>query len=165
MPMSWIDFTGYAAALAVLGAFCMTGIIPLRVLAIVSNILFAAYGILAHLYPVFLLHLVLLPINLGKLTRLLQGERGALVRSGGRGRAKKSENAHCESSGCQHGRITDETHFTDDLGADWLDRLELIMVIEDQFVGVEITDTDFDQIEVVGDLIHYIETASTGCND
>jgi acyl carrier protein len=63
------------------------------------------------------------------------------------------------------GRITDETHFTDDLGADWLDRLELIMVIEDQFVGVEITDTDFDQIEVVDDLIHYIETASTGCND
>src|ERR1700730_14072138 len=94
MPMSWIDFMGYAAALAVLGAFCMTGIIPLRVLAIVSNILFAAYGILAHLYPVFLLHLVLLPINLGKLMRLLQGERGALVRSGGRGRAKKSELRH-----------------------------------------------------------------------
>ena len=67
--------------------------------------------------------------------------------------------------GVSIGRITDETHFTDDLGADWLDRLELIMVIEDQFVGVEITDTDFDQIEVVGDLIHYIETASTGCND
>jgi hypothetical protein len=75
MPMSWIDVTGYTAALAVLGAFCMTGIIPLRVLAIVSNILFAAYGILAHLYPVFLLHMVLLPINLGKLARLLQGER------------------------------------------------------------------------------------------
>ena len=54
---------------------------------------------------------------------------------------------------------------TDDLGADWLDRLELMMVIEDQFAGVEITDTDIDQIEVVGDLIHYIETASTGCND
>jgi hypothetical protein len=74
MPMSWIDVTGYAAALAVLGAFCMTGIIPLRVLAIVSNILFAAYGILAHIYPVFLLHMVLLPINLGKLARLSQGE-------------------------------------------------------------------------------------------
>jgi acyl carrier protein len=67
--------------------------------------------------------------------------------------------------GVSIGRITDETHFTDDLGADWLDRLELIMVIEDQFVGVEITDTDFDQMEVVGDLIHCIETASTGCND
>ena len=67
--------------------------------------------------------------------------------------------------GVSIGRITDETHFTDDLGADWLDRLELIMVIEDQFVGVEITDTDFDQIEVVGDLIHHIEIAGNGCDD
>src|SRR5258708_3081795 len=76
MPMSWIDVTGYAAALAVLVAFCMTGLIPLRVLAIVSNILFAAYGILAHLYPVFLLHMVLLPINLGKLAGVAGGARG-----------------------------------------------------------------------------------------
>ena len=60
--------------------------------------------------------------------------------------------------GVSIGRITDETHFTDDLGADWLDRLELLMVIEDQFAGVEITDTDIDQIEVVGDLIHYIRS-------
>ena len=66
--------------------------------------------------------------------------------------------------GVSIGRITTKT-FTDDLGADWLDRLELLMVIEDEFAGVEITDTDIDQIEVVRDLIHYIETASTGCND
>jgi acyl carrier protein len=46
----------------------------------------------------------------------------------------------------------------DDLGADWLDRLELMIVIEDQFAGVEITDEDVDQIEVVGDLIRHIET-------
>jgi acyl carrier protein len=62
-------------------------------------------------------------------------------------------------------RITDETHFTDDLGGDWLDRLELMMVIEDQFVGVEITDTDLDQIEVVCDLIRHIEIAGNGCDD
>jgi acyl carrier protein len=53
--------------------------------------------------------------------------------------------------------VTDEAHFIEDLGADWLDRLELMILIEDQF-GVEITDGDADQIEVVGDLIHYIET-------
>jgi hypothetical protein len=29
-------------------------------------------------------------------------------------------------------RVTDEAHFTDDLGADWLDRLELMIVIEDR---------------------------------
>jgi acyl carrier protein len=60
--------------------------------------------------------------------------------------------------GVSVGRVTDEAHFTDDLGADWLDRLELMMVVEDQFAGVEITDDDVDQIEVVGDLIRFIET-------
>ena len=54
-------------------------------------------------------------------------------------------------------RVTDEAHFTNDLGADWLDRLELMMVVEDQFAGVEITDEDVDQIAVVGDLIRHIE--------
>jgi acyl carrier protein len=55
-------------------------------------------------------------------------------------------------------RVTDEAHFADDLGADWLDRIELMIVIEDQFVGVEITDDDADQINVVGDLIRHIES-------
>jgi acyl carrier protein len=55
-------------------------------------------------------------------------------------------------------RVTDEAHFTDDLGADWLDRLELMIVIEDQFADVVITDEDVDQLEVVGDLIHHIQS-------
>ena len=59
--------------------------------------------------------------------------------------------------GISVGRVTDEAHFTNDLGADWLDRLELMMVVEDQFAGVEITDEDVDQIAVVGDLIRHIE--------
>ena len=59
--------------------------------------------------------------------------------------------------GISVGRVTDEAHFTNDLGADWLDRLELMMVVEDQFAGVEIKDEDVDQIAVVGDLIRHIE--------
>jgi acyl carrier protein len=54
-------------------------------------------------------------------------------------------------------RVTDEARFTDDLGADWLDCLELMIVIEDQFADVVITEEDIDQIEVVGDLIRHIE--------
>src|ERR1700751_2543252 len=54
-------------------------------------------------------------------------------------------------------RVTDEAHFTDDLGADWLDRLELMIVIEDRFADVVIKDEDIDQIEVVGDLIRHLE--------
>ncbi len=55
-------------------------------------------------------------------------------------------------------RVTDDAHLTDDLGAVWLDRLDLMIAVEDQFAGVKITDDDVDQIEVVGDLIRHIET-------
>jgi acyl carrier protein len=55
-------------------------------------------------------------------------------------------------------RITDEAHFRYDLGADWLDRLELLILIEDQLVDVEIPD-DADRIELVGDLIRCVEDA------
>src|SRR5262252_7226524 len=55
-------------------------------------------------------------------------------------------------------RVTDEAHLTDDLGVDWLDRLELMIVIEDRFADVVITDEEVDQLEVVGDLIHHIES-------
>ncbi len=54
-------------------------------------------------------------------------------------------------------RVIDEAHFSDDLGIDWLDRLELMILIEDRFPGVEITNNDADQIEVVGDLIRHIQ--------
>ena len=43
-------------------------------------------------------------------------------------------------SGVSLGRVTDEMHFTQDLGADWLDRLAFMMAVEEQFAGLEITD-------------------------
>jgi len=55
-------------------------------------------------------------------------------------------------------RVTDDAHFIRDLGADWLDHLELMIMVEDRFSGLEITEDDVDQIEVVGDLIRYVET-------
>src|SRR5262249_60387313 len=69
--MSYVDIIGYAAALAVLASFCMSTIVPLRILAVVSNVLFGLYGVLADLYPVFFLHSILLPINLFKLAAML----------------------------------------------------------------------------------------------
>ena len=53
-------------------------------------------------------------------------------------------------------RVTDAAHFTDDFGADWLDHLELLIVIEEHFPGMEITEQDAEQLATVGDLIHYI---------
>ena len=52
--------------------------------------------------------------------------------------------------------VTSETHFTNDLGVDSLDRVELMLAIEDQFAGVEITDDDIEEIQVVGDLIRHL---------
>jgi acyl carrier protein len=54
-------------------------------------------------------------------------------------------------------RVTDEAHFSDEFDMDRYDCLELMILIEDAFSGVEITDDDADQIEVVGDLIRHIE--------
>lgn len=57
--------------------------------------------------------------------------------------------------------VTDEARFSD-LGADWLDRLELLMRIEDQFAGVEFMDGEADEIASVGDLICYVKDARRG---
>src|SRR5262245_7075158 len=58
--------------------------------------------------------------------------------------------------------VTNEAHLVDDLGVDWLDRLELLILIEDEFPGVEISDGDSDHIQTVGDLIRYIEDVQVG---
>ena len=52
--------------------------------------------------------------------------------------------------------VTDEVHFRNDFDFDSLDRLELLILIEEEFFGVEFSDTA-DQIEVVGDVIRHIE--------
>jgi hypothetical protein len=62
---------------------CVSTIVSLRILAIISNVLFALYGVLAHLYPVFLLHSILLPVNVFKLARMKRlalGDRSARPR-------------------------------------------------------------------------------------
>jgi hypothetical protein len=61
------DLIGYAAASAVLATFLMRSMVPLRLIAILSNIQFLCYGYLAHIYPVLVLHAALLPINIARL--------------------------------------------------------------------------------------------------
>jgi acyl carrier protein len=55
-------------------------------------------------------------------------------------------------------RVTDEASFGDDLGLDWLDRLELMILIEDEFAEIEISESDASRIEVVGDLIRMLRS-------
>lgn len=63
MVMNWIDATGYLASILVFITFCMRTMVPLRIVAIGSNVCFVAYGFLGHVYPVLILHLILLPMN------------------------------------------------------------------------------------------------------
>lgn len=67
--MNTFDLIGYLASLLVLATFCMRDMVPLRVVAIVSNIAFITYGALADIGPVLLLHVVLLPVNAMRLTQ------------------------------------------------------------------------------------------------
>ena len=73
--MSWVDYVGFLAALTVLATFCMDTILLLRGLAIASNILFIVYGTAGQLYPVLLLHALLLPINISKIVQLVRKNR------------------------------------------------------------------------------------------
>ena len=52
--------------------------------------------------------------------------------------------------------ITKETTIQDDLGADSLDVVDLLMTIEDEF-EVEVPDTEIENLKTVGDLVKYIE--------
>jgi acyl carrier protein len=61
-----------------------------------------------------------------------------------------------EHLGVDAERVSNEAHFRKDLGAGWLDRVELVIAIEDRF-DVEIGDDVAERIEAVGDLIHVLE--------
>ncbi len=52
--------------------------------------------------------------------------------------------------------ITEGSSITDDLGADSLDVVDLVMALEDEF-GIEIPEDEVENIKTVGDIIKYIE--------
>ncbi|MBF0423093.1 MAG: acyl carrier protein [Magnetococcales bacterium] len=53
-------------------------------------------------------------------------------------------------------QVTDDAHFVDDLGADSLDTVELVMALEEEF-GMEIPDDAAEKIQTVRQAIEYIE--------
>jgi len=61
------DTAGYLASSLVITAFCMKDIRQLRLAALVSNVAFLVYGLGLGLVPVWLLHAILLPVNLWRL--------------------------------------------------------------------------------------------------
>jgi acyl carrier protein len=61
--------------------------------------------------------------------------------------------------GVDESKVTDEASFIDDLGADSLDTVELVMAFEEEF-GSEISDSEAEKILTVGDAIKFIESKS-----
>ena len=61
--------------------------------------------------------------------------------------------------GIDENKVTDEANFIDDLGADSLDTVELVMAFEEEF-GSEISDSEAEKILTVGDAVKFIESKS-----
>ena len=64
-----------------------------------------------------------------------------------------------EHLGVESKKVVDSASFVDDLGADSLDTVELVMAFEEEF-GSEISDSEAEKILTVGDAIKFIESNS-----
>lgn len=73
--------------------------------------------------------------------------------------ADKVKSIVVEQLGVSEDQVTDEAKFIEDLGADSLDQVELVMALEEEF-GSDIPDEDAEKLTTVGDAIKYIESKS-----
>ncbi len=69
---------------------------------------------------------------------------------------QKAKKIIVEQLGVEESEVTPDAKFVDDLGADSLDTVELIMVLEEEF-GIEIPDDDAEKIVHVKDVVQYIK--------
>jgi len=70
--------------------------------------------------------------------------------------AEKVKSIIVEQLGVDEEEVTMEASFTDDLGADSLDIVELVMAFEEEF-GIEIPDDDAEKISTVNNAVEYIK--------
>ena len=73
--------------------------------------------------------------------------------------ASKVKKIVVDHLGIDEAKVTDEANFIDDLGADSLDTVELVMAFEEEF-GSEISDNEAEKILTVGDAVKFIESKS-----
>ena len=70
--MEWTDFVGYLAAAFMFSTFYMSRMIPLRAAGIAANITFITYASFAHVYPLLILHILLLPLNAYRMIQMIK---------------------------------------------------------------------------------------------
>ena len=70
--------------------------------------------------------------------------------------AEKIKSVIAEQLGVKPEEVTETAKFVEDLGADSLDTVELVMALEEEY-GVEIPDEDAEKLTTVGEAIKYIE--------
>jgi acyl carrier protein len=63
--------------------------------------------------------------------------------------------------GVEPSKVTSGASFVEDLGADSLDTVELVMAFEEEF-GIEIPDEDAEKMETVGDAVRYLQEKGQG---
>jgi CRP/FNR family cyclic AMP-dependent transcriptional regulator len=68
--IDWIELSGYLASALVFLTFYMKTMIPLRLIGILSNVAFMTYGFGGRIYPVLILHAILLPLNCLRLVQM-----------------------------------------------------------------------------------------------
>ncbi len=73
---------------------------------------------------------------------------------------QKVKSIIAEQLGVKIEEVTDTASFVDDLGADSLDTVELVMALEEEF-GIEIPDEDAEKITSVGEATRYVESKAT----
>lgn len=73
--------------------------------------------------------------------------------------ADKVKKIVVEQLGVSEEQVTPEAKFIEDLGADSLDQVELVMALEEEF-GSDIPDEDAEKLTTVGDAIKYVESKS-----
>jgi CRP/FNR family transcriptional regulator, cyclic AMP receptor protein len=70
--VSFPEFLGYLGGLLVFSTFYLKTMMRLRLVAIASNVVYISYGLIGHLVPILMLHILLFPLNIWRLAEINQ---------------------------------------------------------------------------------------------